>query len=162
LKFSSSFARKIAFGLTFRNLVGLHLVDNRFYGDAANEEQNAPVPEPNPHAGPGFQNRFRMQVRGPNDELKHDSGWLYNIMNTYGLASLASRMGTVSGTNTTVTTELVSAMKIGTGTTAATSTDASLVASTGSVTIGWRLGRRPLRAAHSIRPKSDPNASGSA
>lgn len=93
-------------------------------------------PPSNPHAGPGMSNRFRMRVVGPNNEIKHETPWLYNIMNTFGLASVASRLGTNNFTTSTIACEIVSAMKIGTGTTAATSTDASLVASTGSVTIG--------------------------
>lgn len=93
------------------------------------------APLSNPHGAPGFMNRFRARVVGPDGEVKKETDWIYNIMNTYGLASLASRVGTASGANSN-STELVSAMKIGTGTTAATSTDAALVASTASVTMG--------------------------
>jgi hypothetical protein len=90
---------------------------------------------PAPHGTPGITNRVRLAVKGPDGTIKQVGAWCYNIMNTFGLASLASRVGTVSGANVNTTTELVSAMKIGTGTTAATSTDASLYNSTGSLAI---------------------------
>lgn len=91
---------------------------------------------PVPHAPFRIQNRIKLAVVGPDGVVKQETPWLHNIMTTFGLASLASRVGTVSGANANTTTEFVSAMKIGTGTTAATSNDTSLVASTGSVTIG--------------------------
>lgn len=91
---------------------------------------------PPPHSPFRIQNRIKIAVRGPDGVVKQETPWLDNIMTTFGLASLASRVGTASGANVNTTTEFVSAMKIGTGTTAATSTDTSLVASTGSVTIG--------------------------
>lgn len=96
------------------------------------------IPCTNPvlHSSPAMRNRTRLNVVGPDGEIKHDTGWVENILTTFGLASLASRVGTVSGANVNTTTEFVSAMKIGTGTTAATSSDMSLVASTGSVTMG--------------------------
>lgn len=85
------------------------------------------------HSPVAMQNRVRVAVRGPDGEVKEDTGWLYgNILNTFGLASLASMVGSGAGVNAST---LCSAMKIGTGTTAETSTDAALVASTGSVVI---------------------------
>jgi hypothetical protein len=87
---------------------------------------------PEPHASGGIANRARMAVQGPDGKIKHLTDWIENVANTFGLASLASMVG--SGAAVTAST-LVSMMKIGTGTTAATSTDASLVASTGSVVI---------------------------
>jgi hypothetical protein len=95
---------------------------------------------PVPHSPLGFQNRARVQVVGPDERgnivTKQTVEQVGNILTTFGLASLASRVGTASGANANTTTEFVSAMKIGTGTTAATSNDTALVASTGSVTIG--------------------------
>ncbi len=95
-----------------------------------------PPENPKPHAPLRIQNRIKLAVVGPDGVVKQETPWLHNIMTTFGLASLASRVGTASGANVNTTTEFVSAMKIGTGTTAATSSDTSLVASTGSVTIG--------------------------
>ncbi len=91
---------------------------------------------PTQHAPFKIQNRVRVAVVGPDGKVKQQTPWLANIMTTFGLASLASRVGTVSGANANTTTEFISAMKIGTGTAAATSNDTSLVASTGSVTMG--------------------------
>lgn len=95
-----------------------------------------PPENPVPHSPYKIQNRIKLQVVKPDGTIRSETPWLYNIMTTFGLASLASRVGTASGANVNTTTEFVSAMKIGTGTTAATSSDTSLVASTGSVTIG--------------------------
>lgn len=95
-----------------------------------------PPENPLPHAPFKIQNRVKVAVIKPDGTVREETPWLYNIMTTFGLASLASRVGTASGANVNTTTEFVSAMKIGTGTTAATSNDTSLVASTGSVTIG--------------------------
>jgi len=96
----------------------------------------APPANPAPHSPVSIQNQIRLRVVGPDGKVKQETPWLSNILTTFGLASLASRVGTVSGANANTTTEFVSAMKIGTGTTAATSNDTSLVASTGSVTMG--------------------------
>ncbi len=93
---------------------------------------NSPFKNPAPHAPGGMRNRIRVAVAGPDGQVKQMGEWAENIMNTFGLASLASMVGSGAGVNAST---LVSAMKIGTGTTAATSTDASLVASTGSVVI---------------------------
>lgn len=91
---------------------------------------------PAPHSPLVIQNRVKLQVVGPDGKVKEETPWMKNILTTFGLASLASRVGTTSGANANTTTEFISAMKIGTGTTAAASTDTALVASTGSVTIG--------------------------
>lgn len=96
----------------------------------------APFRNPNPHSPAAVHNRVRVRVVKPDGTIRSETPWLHNIMTTFGLASLASRVGTASGANVNTTTEFVSAMKIGTGNTAATSSDTSLVASTGSVTIG--------------------------
>jgi hypothetical protein len=97
---------------------------------------NTPFKNPTPHSPLRIQNRIKVAVVGPDGKVRQETPWLDNIMTTFGLASLASRVGTASGANVNTTTEFVSAMKIGTGTQAATSNDTSLVASTGSVTIG--------------------------
>jgi hypothetical protein len=94
-----------------------------------------PFKNPVPHGTPGGRNRVRVRTVKPDGTVRDDSGWIDNIMTTFGLASMASRIGTASGANNN-STEFVSAIKIGTGATAAASTDVSLVASTGSVTIG--------------------------
>lgn len=106
--------------------------------DGLTRPAHSPVAFKNPeqHSPFAIQNRAKVQVVGPDGEIKEETPWLHNIMTTFGLASLASRVGTASGANVNTTTEFISAMKIGTGTTAATSSDTSLVASTGSVTIG--------------------------
>lgn len=95
-----------------------------------------PPTNPAPHSPVAIQNQIRLRVVDPDGKVRQETPWLTNILTTFGLASLASRVGTVSGANANTTTEFVSAFKIGTGTTAATSNDTSLVASTGSVTIG--------------------------
>lgn len=97
---------------------------------------DCPLINPDQHSPVGFKSRARLAVRGPDGEIKQMTPWVENILTTFGLASLASRVGTVSGANANTTTELVSAIKIGTSTTAATSNDTALNASTGSVTIG--------------------------
>jgi hypothetical protein len=95
-----------------------------------------PVHNPLPHSGFEMRNRVRMQVVGPNADgkitTKQTTPWCYNIMNTFGLDSLAAMIG--SGAVRTASS-WISACRIGTGTTAATSTDAALVNSTASVVI---------------------------
>lgn len=97
-----------------------------------NRQMGLPFANPKPHATPGFRNRVRVAVSGPDGEVKQVTPWIDNIMCTFGLASLASMVGSGAGVNAST---LISAMKIGTGTTAAASTDTSLVASSGSVVI---------------------------
>lgn len=95
-----------------------------------------PPVNPGKHSSLRIQNRVKLQIKGPDGEVKAETPWMANILTTLGLASLASRVGTASGANVNTTTEFISAMKIGTSTVAATSTDAALGNSTGSVTIG--------------------------
>lgn len=97
--------------------------------------QDGPT-NPIPHAPVRIQNRVKLAVVGPDGEVRQETPWVNNIMTTFGLASLASRVGTTSGANVNTTTELVSAIKIGTGTTAASSNDTALANSTASITIG--------------------------
>ncbi len=87
---------------------------------------------PAPHATPGMTNRVKLAVQGPDGKIKEETPWMENIMCTFGLASLASMVGSGAGVNAST---LVSSMRIGTGTTAATSNDTSLVASTAVVHI---------------------------
>jgi hypothetical protein len=91
---------------------------------------------PGQHSSLKMTSRARLRVVAPDGSIRQETPWIENIMTTFGLASLASRVGTTSGANVNTTTELVSAIKIGTGTNAASSTDTSLTASTASVTIG--------------------------
>lgn len=101
-------------------------------GLTRNPGHGAPFANPLPHSPLRAINRVKIAVRGPDGEVKSETPWVENIMCTFGLASLASMVGSGGGVNAST---LVSAMKIGTGTTAATSNDTSLVASTGSITI---------------------------
>lgn len=92
------------------------------------------------HSPVAMQNRVRIKVHGPDangkDVEKQDTGWLYgNIVNTFGLASLASIVGANTTATNSFANRLVSTMMIGTGTNAETSTDTSIVASTASVSI---------------------------
>lgn len=91
-----------------------------------------PVVNPPPHGSGSWRQRSRLQVVGPDGRVKQTTPWHENIACTFGLASLASMVGSGAGVNAST---LISMMKIGTGTTAATSNDTSLVASTGSVVI---------------------------
>lgn len=79
-----------------------------------------------------IQNRVRLAVGKHGEPPRYTTPWVYNIANTFGLASLASMVG--SGAAVTAS-NLVSTMRIGTDTTAATSTDAGLGASTAQVNI---------------------------
>ncbi len=97
---------------------------------------DCPLENPDQHSPVGTRSRARLAVVGPDGAVKQMTPWVENVLTTFGLASLASRVGTTSGANANTTTELVSAIKIGTSTTAATSTDTALNASTASITIG--------------------------
>lgn len=97
-----------------------------------NRRIGLPFANPKQHAAPGMRSRTRMRIVGPDGKVKQTTPWIENIACTFGLASLASMVGSGAGVNAST---LVSAMKIGTGTAAATSNDTSLVASTGSVVI---------------------------
>lgn len=93
---------------------------------------HTPFKNPDPHSPINVGNRVRLRVVGPDGQIKAETPWVSNILTTFGLASLASMVGSSAGVNAST---LVSAMRIGTGTTAAASTDTSLVASTGAVYI---------------------------
>lgn len=108
--------------------MGRHFLDGLTRPGKSPAEFTNPVP----HSPGGVQNRLRLQVIGPDGKVKQTVERYGNIANTFGLASLASMVGSGAGVNAST---LVSVMKIGTGSTAATSTDAALVASTGSVVI---------------------------
>lgn len=96
----------------------------------------SPCNNPVPHSGFISKNRVRFEVVGPNEQgeqvTKQQTPWVYNVMNTFGLDSLAQLIG--SGAAKTASS-WISACRIGTGATAAASTDTSLVASTASVVI---------------------------
>lgn len=121
----------------------------------------SPFKNPQPHAAPGFRNRVRLQVVGPDGKVKKTTPWVENIMCTFGLASLASMVGSGAGVNAST---LVSACKIGTGNTAATSNDSSLVASTGSVAITaasmtkTNLGNRTVEYQHTFASNNPAGA----
>jgi len=82
--------------------------------------------------------RARFQVVGP-DEItgqlvtKQETPWQDNILTTYGLASMASMVGSSAAVTAS---NWIQAIYIGTSTTAASSTDSSLGASTASITMG--------------------------
>lgn len=95
-----------------------------------------PITNPDQHSPFGVTSRARLAVGPEGGPPREVTDWVENILTTFGLASLASRVGTASGANANTTTEFVSAIKIGTSTTAATSTDTALNASTASVTMG--------------------------
>lgn len=122
---------------------------------------HAAFKNPAPHAAPGFKNRVRLAVRGPDGKIKHQTDWVENIMCTFGLASLASMVGSGAGVNAST---LISACKIGTGNTAATSNDTSLVASTGSVVITaasmtkTNLGNRTVEYQHTFASNNPAGA----
>lgn len=89
---------------------------------------------PKPHSPLGIQNRIRMQVVGPDETgnivTKHDKTVEGNIMCTYGLNRLCELVATGGDAS-----NWFGGMRIGTGNTAAASTDNALVASTGSVAL---------------------------
>ncbi len=95
-----------------------------------------PPVNPGEHSPVCITSRARIAVGPEGGPPRVTTPWVENILTTFGLASLASRVGTVSGANVNTSTELVSAIKIGTSTTAATSSDTALNASTASITIG--------------------------
>jgi hypothetical protein len=116
---------------------------------------------PPPHGAPGLRSRVRLAVVGPDGEIKKTTDWVENIMCTFGLASLASMVGSGAGVNAST---LISACKIGTGTTAATSNDTSLVASSGSVVITaasmtkTNLGNRTVEYQHTFASNNPAGA----
>lgn len=94
--------------------------------------QRRPVDNPPPHGSGSWRQRVRMALVGPDGEVKQTTPWHENIACTFGLASLASMVGSGAGVNAST---LVSTMKIGTGNTAAASTDTALNNSTAAVHI---------------------------
>lgn len=89
--------------------------------------------------GSGFKvkGRVRFNVVGPDEKgeivTKAHVPWQDNILTTYGLASLASAVGSAAAVTAS---NWVQAVYIGTSATAPTSTDSSLGASTASITMG--------------------------
>lgn len=86
----------------------------------------SPVSNPGEHSPIGMQNRIIAEVIGPDGMLKHRIDHHGNIMATYGLNRLIEMLASDSDG----ASDWVSAMAIGTSTTAAASTQDSLVAST--------------------------------
>lgn len=88
-----------------------------------------PLQNPDHHAPLGMQNRIRMQVVGPDGDIKEDKTVQGNIMATYGLSRLVALLagGAMDASS------WIAGMRIGTDNTAATSNDSRLLASTGSV-----------------------------
>ncbi len=91
------------------------------------------VKNPPPHSPVRIQNRIRLRVLGPDGKVKHETPWRDNILTTFGLASLASAVGSSAAVTAS---SWIQAIAIGTGVTAAASTDVSLANSTASITIG--------------------------
>ena len=100
------------------------------------------VPPSNPPGAPahlpfGVKGRVRVRVVGPNDKgeivTKHEGPWVDNILTTYGLASLASAVGSSAAVTAS---NWIQAAYLGTSNTAPTSTDTTLGASTASLTMG--------------------------
>lgn len=122
---------------------------------------HTPFRNPGKHAAPGLRSRVRLQVVGPDGVVKQTTPWVENIMCTFGLSSLASMVGSGAGVNAST---LISACKIGTGTTAATSNDTSLVNSTGSVVITnavmtkTNLGARTVEYQHTFSSNNPAGA----
>lgn len=89
------------------------------------------------HSPITVQNRVRARVVGPNEHgelvTKQETPWTDNILTTYGLASMASAVGSSAAVTASF---WVQAIYIGTSATAPTSSDSSLGASTASVTMG--------------------------
>ncbi len=74
-------------------------------------------------------NRARLQVVGPDGQVKQAGEWANNVMATYGLSRLVSLLagGAMDCSS------WIGGMRIGTDNTAAASTDSRLLASTGSI-----------------------------
>lgn len=84
-----------------------------------------------------IEGRARFAVVGPDESgrqvTKQQTPWYDNILTTYGLASLASAVGSSAAVTASA---WIQAVYIGTSSTAPTSNDTSLGASTASITIG--------------------------
>ena len=95
------------------------------------------VRESNPEAILKVKGRARFKVVGPDEAgvlvTKQETPWFDNILTTYGLASMASAIGSSAAVTAS---NWIQAIYIGTSTTAPTSTDTILGASTASLTIG--------------------------
>lgn len=91
---------------------------------------NAEVSNPR-HSGLSIYSRAKLQLVGPDGEIKHDGGWAHNVMNTYGLSRLVSFLAA----GTAETASWIAAMRIGTDNTVAASNDASLNATVGSTAV---------------------------
>lgn len=90
----------------------------------------AAIENPAAHSSVMVKNRVRLHLVGPDGKIKQRTPWIENIMCTFGLNKLCSFVA--DGGNGT---DWVSAGRIGTDTTAAASTQDSLIASTGSVAV---------------------------
>jgi hypothetical protein len=99
-------------------LAGITRPSTRFGG--------TPFSNPTPHAPVLMQNRVQAEVIGPDGAVKHRIDHSGNIMATYGLNRLIEMLAS----DTNGASRWASAMAIGTSTTAAASTQDSLVAST--------------------------------
>ncbi len=89
------------------------------------------------HACIHIQNRVRLRVVGPDESgniiTKQETPWYDNILTTYGLASMASAVGSSAAVTASA---WIQAIYIGTSATGPTSSDSSLGASTASITMG--------------------------
>lgn len=85
-----------------------------------------PISNPGEHSPIGMQNRIIAEVVGPDGSVRHRIDHTGNIMATHGLNRLIEMLASDSDG----ASDWVSAMAIGTSTTAAASTQDSLVAST--------------------------------
>lgn len=99
--------------------------------------QPMPVKNPGRYQPGTVQNRVRLRVVGPNERgeivTKETTPWYANILTTYGLASMASAIGSSAAVTASA---WVQAIYCGTSATAPASTDSSLGGSTASITIG--------------------------
>lgn len=101
----------------------------------------SPVPITNPKSDPRtplyIKGRVRARVVGPDENgnlvTKQETPWFSNVLTTYGLASMASAVGSSAAVTAS---NWIQAFYIGTSSTAPTSSDTSLGASTASLTIG--------------------------
>lgn len=95
------------------------------------------ISEGNKHSPITIQNRVRARIVGPDEfgniVTKVETPWADNILTTYGLASMASAVGSSAAVTASF---WVQAIYIGTSATGPTSTDTSLGASTASLTMG--------------------------
>lgn len=134
--------------------------------------KNTPIINPvlpdAPCSGLKIKGKAKFQVVGP-DELtgeivtKQETPWMDNILTSFGLASLASAVGSSAAVTAS---NWVLAMAIGTSATAPTSSDTALNASTASValTLGAGTGTHTNLAAQTVEYQAtfaSTNTSGS-